>query len=98
LRTDATLTSGSYTNLLGDRYVYIGAGSARTNRLFDAASSTNGLITIKDAVGHAAGTNLIVAGLFGQTIDGSATYTISTAYGAVTLQAYGTNWAVVSKY
>jgi hypothetical protein len=98
LRTDAALTNGSYTNTPNDRFVYIPSGSARTNRLFDATTSTNALITIKDAPGHAAGTNIIVVGLSGQTIDGAASYTMSGAYGAVTLQVYGTNWAIVSKY
>lgn len=96
-RKDATFTNGSYTNSIGDRSVFLPAGAARTNRLFDVLQSTNAVLTIKDGVGHAAGTNIIVAGQNGQTIDGAATYTISANYGAVTLQGYGTNWAVISK-
>lgn len=42
-------------------------------------------IIIKDTAGGAAGANIIVSGLGGQTFNGASTYTISTAYGVAHL-------------
>lgn len=102
MRKEVSWTPGDtntyYTNTIHDRFVYLTASPtnlARTNLLIDATARTNALVTIKDAVGHAAGTNIVIATRNSQTIDGAASYTIARDYGSVTLQVRGTNWAVV---
>lgn len=94
---------------LGDRTIaVINLSASRTITLppvNTAGASANGMVvTIKDAEGDAGTHNIVVDGDGGELIDGATTYTISTAYGAVTLQAVsdgaGTGlarWMIISK-
>lgn len=51
---------------------------------------------VMDTFGGAAGKNIIVSGQNGETFNGAATYTISTAYGSATfLNFSGVKWNVI---
>lgn len=96
------LVAGSYTNNVWDRVVHIPNGSARTNRLLNAAL-TNYFpwpITIIDSGKTASGTNVWVATVASQTINGGPSQTNITADGgSLTLVPDGAgNWRIVSAY
>lgn len=68
---------------------------ARTVTLGSADVVEGKQIVVKDESG-AAGTNNITVATEGlETIDGSATATISTNYGSITVYSDGTNWFLI---
>jgi hypothetical protein len=69
---------------------------------------TNGLVTItlpagilgtvyiiKDCFGNAATNPITIQGTGGQLVDGSATATINTDFGSITVIFDGTDWSIV---
>lgn len=99
-RKDATLTTGSYTNLPNDRFVYIPAASTRTNTLMDSRNLRDGqLITVVDGLGHATATNIVIkCQASGQKINGATTVSITNNFGSLTFQVNGTNFSIVASY
>jgi hypothetical protein len=60
-------------------------------------TGTSGQIfVIYDASGAAVSNNIVISGTGGQTINGLASYTILTNFGAVQLQFVSTEWKVIS--
>jgi len=62
-----------------------------------AVGITGRRYTVKDSGGNAAIEAIIVACNGAQTIDGSATKTISIAHGSITVESNGTNWNTVAQ-
>lgn len=90
-----TKSEGYYKVLSTDCYIAktgISFGGD-TVELPNAATLTAGhIVIVKDEAGLAASRNIVVDGHSTQTINGSATSTISTNYGSLALYTNGTNW------
>ena len=97
-----TFTSGFYTNNPWDRLVGIGNHAiGRTNVLPNAANSNyfKWPITVYDSGFTAAGTNLWLMPVAGQTINGAATPTnIAVNGGSITLISVEGNWSISGSY
>ena len=105
------LVNGTFTNGWEHRWVGIPnvlTAHGRTNKLVDTRSLTNALVaaseqghevTVFDAGGTAAGTNIIIAPSANQKITNSAaSISITANYGSATLRiGPGTNWTLVGK-
>lgn len=104
----ATYTAGCYTNQWSDRFVAMPNGSARSNRLPDIRTLTNGLmqatpegfqVTIFDQGNTASGTNLYVLTAANQKINfGPVQTNISANSGSMTFAVSGTNWIIRASY
>lgn len=53
------------------------------------------ILTIKDAGGNASTNNITIATQGSETIDGAASYVISSNYESVTIYTDGTNWFII---
>lgn len=82
-----------YTTLPTDYIILVDTSSARTINL-NASPVTGQTYRIKDNVGSAAANNITITPAAGN-IDGSASATISTAYGSVDVCYNGTQWNVL---
>lgn len=93
-----TVASGTYTLNAGDSFVAAAtSGGAVTVNLESAARCGRGhIVTVKDFNGAAASNNVTINRNGSDTIQGSASYTISTNYGVVRLMSDGSaTWLVV---
>lgn len=92
------VAAGSVTAAQSDIIVVVNktVGAATTVTLPTAVTAQT--IFIKDGKGDANSNNITVATTGGKNIDGSATYTISTAYGSGIFTYNGTQWNVLSKF
>lgn len=84
---------GAYSVLTTDFLVVFSALTAgRTATLPTAVFGTNKMYIIKDESGNAATDNITIATSSSQTIDGSSTKVINTAFGAIRLYSNNANW------
>ena len=100
LRNQPVTAPGSgvaYTALVTDRNIDITATGAFALSLPGPAASNNAgqLYTIKDVAGNAGTFNITITPATG-TIDGAATFVLSTNYASVTLYSDGTNYLVAA--
>ncbi len=79
-----------YTTLISDYLILVDTSSARTITPL-ASPATGAMYVIKDNVGSA-GTNNITVTPSGKNIDGTASKTISTNYGSMTIVYNGVQW------
>jgi len=83
----------NYTVTASDYVVaYASLTAARTVTLPTAVGITGRQYIIKDESGNAGTSNISVTGTGGQTIDGSATKSLTTPYGVLRLYSNGANW------
>ncbi len=85
----ATVTA-NYTALTGDDVVLCNQSAAITITLPSASGVNGRILTIKDKSGSAATNTITVSGA--NTIDGTASKVLNTAYGALRLVSDGSNW------
>lgn len=71
------------------------SGGAVTITLGSATVTEGRFVIIKDEKGNAGTNNITVATEGSETIDGSASITISSNYGAVILYSDGSNWFTI---
>lgn len=91
-----TAAQSPYTVLSTDGVLLVNStAGAVTVTLPTAAGRAGKSYTVKDWKGQAATNAITVATTGGQTIDGSASATISKAYYALAVISDGTNWSVV---
>ncbi|MDP6549854.1 MAG: hypothetical protein QF659_07270 [Dehalococcoidia bacterium] len=95
LETHVTVTAATYAAKAGDRLIGVNRAGAVTVTLPTAQVRPGRCYTVKDESGAAATNNITVATERSETIDGSATDTISENYGAKTYYADGSNWFTV---
>jgi hypothetical protein len=91
--TVTTVTTTPYAVLGTDQLIDVNVAGPAVVTLPAAPGTAGRSITIKDTSGAAATNNITVNGN-GHNVDGSATYTIGTNYGFVTIEWTGTIWAV----
>ena len=89
------ITAAAYNAKAGDRMIEVNRAGAVTITLPTAQLRAGRSYTIKDESGAAATNNITVATEGSETIDGSATDTISDNYGSKTYYSDGTNWFTV---
>jgi len=90
-----SVTGATYTAKAGDRIIGVNRAGIVTITLPTAQLRPGRIYTVKDESGAAATNNITVATEGAETIDGSATDTISTNYGAKDYYSDGTNWFTV---
>ena len=95
LETHVTVTSATYTGKAGDRMIGVNRAGAVTVTLPTAQLRPGRRYAVKDEFGAAATNNITVATEGSETIDGSATDTISDNYGSKTYYSDGSNWFTV---
>ena len=88
--SDYTVTSGDYCILMHSL-----SGSGKTVTIPTAQRNAGRVLIIKERDGYASSYNITIDPESSVTIDGSATYVISTNKGSVTLISDGSNWFVV---
>lgn len=89
-------TDSPYTALAADRVILVDTSSAAVTVNLPAASTATGrIIMVKDSGGNAATNNITVDGNASETIDGSATYVLSSNYLAAAFLCTGTAWLVI---
>lgn len=88
--------SKSLLRVNGTFYVRTRRATAITLWLPDATESDGEPIEVKDADGSAGDRNITIKTVRGQLIDGSATYTITRAYGSVIFRSNGQQWYVIA--
>lgn len=89
-----TTTAASYTTSDEEVVFADSSGGAITITLASADATDGNEITVKDSTGSA-GTNNITVDTGGETIDGSASVTLSTNWDSVTVVSDGTEWYTV---
>ncbi len=90
-QTKGTVTvTTNYTAISNDDVVLCNQSAAITVTLPSAANANGRILTIKDKSGSAATNNITVSGA--NTIDGTASKVINTAYGVLRLVSDGSNW------
>ncbi len=94
--TNAVLTAGAFTNATMDSVIMFPNGTARTNFLNSTLATNGTLITVKDWLKTASGTNITVTATSG-TVEG-ATYVMNADSMAVTFIYDGTNWFGQAKF
>lgn len=90
-----TVNAATYNLALTDHILHVTYTStaAVTNlQLMTASVASGRVIHIKDAGGNASANNITITTEGAETIDGSATYTLSTDYESVSFYSNGTNW------
>jgi hypothetical protein len=70
----------------------LNCGSGRIVTLPNAVGNEGKRIIVEDRIGGAGANNITVNTSFGQTISGSATSTIGSNYGVLTVRSDGENW------
>ena len=92
LESYVSVTSATYAAKAGDRLIGVNRAGAVTVTLPTAQLRAGRTYTVKDESGAAATNNITVATEGSETIDGSATYTISEDYGSIAYYSDGSNW------
>jgi hypothetical protein len=92
LRVRRIATGISYQALVDDYYVGCTAGGITITLPAVANMPSGCVMVIKDESGTASGSNITIDGNASETIDGAATATIGTNYGAVRLISNGSAW------
>lgn len=88
-----TITNGSYQMISSDSVVLVNnVANANTATALPLYPCEGREIIVKDAKGNAASFTTTITTNDGTTIDGAATYVISTNYGYVRLRFNGTSW------
>lgn len=95
LETHTTVTAATYTAKAGDRLIGVNRAGAVTITFPTAQLRPGRTYTVKDESGAAATNNITVATEGAETIDGSATDTISENYGSKIYYSDGSNWFTV---
>lgn len=88
-------TSTPITVSATDDYA-VGVDVSSASAVTIPAGTSGQLFLIFDASGDAVSNNIVITGTGGQLINGLATYTIATNYGAVLLQFTTSGWYIVS--
>jgi hypothetical protein len=86
------VTAATYTAKAGDRLIGVNRSGAVTITLPSDQLIAGRTCTIKDESGSASANNITLATEGSETIDGSATDTISEDYGSKTYYSDGSNW------
>ena len=89
------VTGAAYTAKAGDQIIGVNRAGTVTITLPTAQLRSGRIYTIKDESGAASANNITIATEGAETIDGSATDTISEDYGAKAYYSDGTNWFTV---
>ncbi len=92
LEAYVNITNATYTAKAGDRVIGVNRSGAVTITLPSAQVRQGRVYTVKDESGAAAANNITVATEGSETIDGSATDTLSENYGSKTYYSDGSNW------
>ena len=90
-----TVAAASYTVLGSDKIIHVTYTPTGTVALTLPTALMNAAqlpIVVKDAGGNAGANNITIATGGAETIDGGATYVISTNYDTITLYSDGSNW------
>lgn len=88
-----TVADIAYSILATDNIVaYTTLTAGRTTTLPSASAVSGQIITVKDETGNAGTSNITIATVSSQTIDGAATYVINANYGVIKLYNNGINW------
>jgi len=95
LEAYVAVTAATYTAKAGDRLIGVNRAGTVTITLATAEVRKGRIYTIKDESGAAAANNITVATQGSETIDGSATDTISEDYGSKIYYSDGSNWFTV---
>ena len=90
-----SVTAATYAAKAGDRLIGVNRAGAVTVTLPTAQLRAGRAYTVKDESGAAATNNITVATEGSETIDGSATDTISEDYGSKAYYSDGSNWFTV---
>jgi hypothetical protein len=91
-----TVTDANYTSTSSDYLIaYISITAGRTVNLPAASSMTNKTLIIKDESGSAGPHNITIDGFGSESIDGSATKSISTNFGTMTIYSNGSSWFTI---
>ena len=93
--TYTAVTGATYTAKGGDSLIRVNRAGMVTVTLPSAQVHPGHVYTIKDESGAAATNNITAATEGAETIDGSATHTISANYGSVNYYSDGSNWPTV---
>jgi len=88
--------TANYTVGATDKFVETGALAGDTALTLPAAASSQGRLLTFKAIGSLGGHALTVAAAGSDTIDGSASYTLSAQYKYVTLFCDGATWSIVA--
>jgi hypothetical protein len=89
-----TTKTAGYTVAAGDYTILCNNTSGAITISLPTASSIAGRIYVIKKI-SGVGNNVLVDGFGGETIDGSATNTITTQYSKITIQSDGVNWFIL---
>jgi hypothetical protein len=93
--TSVNHAASPYTVLTTDEFLKVDVSGGVVTIKLPNSTTTGRVITIKDATGNAATSNISVTTVGGSvTIDGQTTYTIATNYLSITVIFDGTNYEV----
>ena len=93
MRVKHTSTTSNYTTKESDFIIGVDTTSAAVTITLASETVTKGrVVIINDEGGHAATNNITIAKEGSETIDGSATTSISSNNGTVRLYSDGSNW------
>lgn len=95
-----TVAAATYDLLITDRVLhvtYTGTGAVTSLTLPTAQTTAGRIISIKDAGGNASVNSITIDTEGAQTIDGSATFVMSTDYEDITLYSDGSNWFLMAQ-
>ena len=95
LETYTSVTAATYTAKAGDRVLGVNRAGTVTITLPTAEVRAGRIFTVKDESGAAATNSITIATEGSETIDGSATDTISNNYGSKIYYSDGSNWFTV---
>ncbi|MCH7843503.1 MAG: hypothetical protein IID01_12150 [Chloroflexi bacterium] len=90
-----SITGAAYTPKAGDQIIGVNRAGIVTITLPTAQLRSGRVYTIKDESGSASSNNITIATEGAETIDGSATDTISEDYGAKAYYSDGSNWFTI---
>lgn len=86
--------SADYTTTATDQILNVTTTTSITITLATVACEAGKFYTIKDKTGGAGTYPITIATQGAETIDGAATFTINTNYGAIEVFSDGTNWFI----
>lgn len=92
LRVYRTAVASDYNNVSEVIIGVTSTASARTVQLMTASLAAGKVVIVKDESGGAGSNNITISTEGSETIDGAASATISSNYGAVRLYCDGSNW------